>query len=274
MTKQTDFSKIAADFAASVKPETAPDTKADTSGDIVQREEDAAPDMLAQEAADTGMAEPVIAPQVSISDASGGVAGDADAADAPHDAVDADAEPGDATTAVPEVAESEGAADDASDRDGESAATDSADAVEPPVAEVAAINTDGGIFKEFPAAPCQPGEFKVPLCDLLIGDQSPSGVYDFDSGAGEALLHAVQTPDNIAPIVVMKINEDWHVVDGWARVTAMRAQFGNTANVMVRVIEWDGTHNADLYNRFAATFLTLKSRKIDKSILLLQFHRA
>lgn len=274
MTKQTDFSKIAADFAATVKPKTAPDTQADTGGDVDQPKEDAEPDTLAQEAADTGMAEPVIAPQVSISDARGRVAGDADAADAPHDAVDADAEPGDATTPVPDVAECESAADDASDRDGESAATDSADAVDPPVTEVVAIDTNGGIFKEFPGAPFQPGEFKVPLCDLLIGDQSPSGVYDFDSGAGEALLHAVQTPDNIAPIVVMKVSDDWHVVDGWARVMAMRFQFGNTANLLVRVIEWTGAKNADLYNRFAATFLTLKSRKIDKSILLLQFHRA
>lgn len=276
MTKQTDFSKIAADFAASVKPETAPDTKADTSGDIVQREEDAAPDMLAQEAADTGMAEPVSQSEDTISDASAQVAGRAAAEDTttPDNAVHADVGLFDPAPALPDVTQSEGAADDASDRDGESAATDSADAVDPPVAEVAAIDTNGGIFKEFPAAPFEPGEFKVPLCDLLIGDQSPSGVYDFDSGAGEALLHAVQTPDNIAPIVVMKVSDDWHVVDGWARVMAMRFQFGNTANLLVRVIEWTGAKNADLYNRFAATFLTLKSRKIDKSILLLQFHRA
>lgn len=72
----------------------------------------------------------------------------------------------------------------------------------------------------------------------------------------------------------MKVDNDWHVTDGWARVTAFRLQFGNTANVMIRVVEWDGTHDADVYNRFAATFLTLKSRKIDKSILLLQFHLA
>ncbi|PZP11644.1 MAG: hypothetical protein DI607_10455, partial [Sphingomonas hengshuiensis] len=266
MTKQTDFSKIAADFAATAKPKTAPDTQADTGGDVNQPEEDAAPDTLAQEAADTGMAEPATQSEDTISDAGGHVARHAAAEDtaAPDNAIHADVGLFDAAPAVPDVAESEGAADDARDRDGESAATDSADAVEPPVAEVAAISTDGGIFKEFPAAPQRPGEFKVPLCDLLIGDQSPSGVYDFESGAGEALLHAVQTPDNIAPIVVMKVTDDWHVVDGWARVTAMRFQFGNTANVMVRVIEWDGTHNADLYNRFAATFLTLKSRKVDK----------
>ena len=274
MTKQTDFSKIAADFAAAVKPKTSPDTQVDTGGDVDQPEEDAAPDTLTQEAADAGRADPVTQSVDTISDASGRVASDTDAADAHHDAVDADAGPGEATTALPDVAQSEAAADDASDRDGESAATDSADAVDAPVAEVAAIDTDGGIFKEFPAAPFQPGEFKVPLCDLLIGDQSPSGVYDFDSGAGEALLHAVQTPDNIAPIVVMKVSDDWHVVDGWARVMAMRFQFGNTANLLVRVIEWTGAKNADLYNRFAATFLTLNSRKIDRSILLLQFHRA
>jgi hypothetical protein len=140
--------------------------------------------------------------------------------------------------------------------------------------ESAEAKTDGGLFVDFPAAPSQPGEFKVALCDLLIGVQSPGGIYDFDSGAGEALLHAVQTPENIAPIVVTKVDNDWHVIDGWARVTAMRFQFGNTANLLVRAIEWDGTHDADLYNRFAAAFLTLKSRKIDKSILLRQFHVA
>jgi len=148
VTKQTDFSKIAADFAASVKPETAPDTKADTSGDIVQREEDAAPDMLAQEAADTGMAEPVSQSEDTISDASAQVAGRAAAEDTttPDNAVHADVGLFDPAPALPDVTQSEGAADDASDRDGESAATDSADAVDPPVAEVAAIDTNGGIF--------------------------------------------------------------------------------------------------------------------------------
>lgn len=130
------------------------------------------------------------------------------------------------------------------------------------------------IFKGFPAAPVQPGEFQLPLCDLLIGKTSDGGVYDFDAGAAETLCHAVKVPEAIAPVVVTRSGDAWHVTDGWARVKAFRAQFGNTANVMVRVIEWDGTCDDALYNRFAATFLTLKSRKIDKSVLLRQFHLA
>jgi hypothetical protein len=130
------------------------------------------------------------------------------------------------------------------------------------------------IFKGFPAAPHQPGEFQVPLCDLVIGNTSDGGIYDFDAGAAESLRHAVQAPQTIAPVVVTKSGDTWHVTDGWARVEAFRAQFGSTANVMVRVIEWNGTRDEALYNRFAATFLTLKSRKIDKSILLRQFHLA
>lgn len=130
------------------------------------------------------------------------------------------------------------------------------------------------IFKGFPAAPHQPGEFQLPLCDLVIGNTSDGGMYDFDAGAAESLFHAVKVPEAIAPVVVAKAGDAWHVIDGWARVKAFRAHFGNTANVMVRVIEWDGTRDDALYSRFAATFLTLKSRKIDKSILLHRFHLA
>ena len=137
-----------------------------------------------------------------------------------------------------------------------------------------ATDVDSDIFKGFPAAPRQQGEFQLSLRDLVIGKASDGGVYDFDAGAAESLRHAVKVPENIAPIVVTKTGDIWHVTDGWARVEAFRTQFGNTDNVMVRVIEWDGTRDDALYNRFAATFLTLKSRKIDKSILLRQFHLA
>lgn len=143
-------------------------------------------------------------------------------------------------------------------------------AIEPAPRPAAATD----IFKGFPAAPHQPGEFQLPLCDLVIGNVSDGGTYDFDAGAAESLVHAVKVPEAIAPVVVTKAGDAWHVTDGWARVKAFRVQFGNTANVMVRVIEWDGTRDDALYNRFAATFLTLKSRKIDKSILLRLFHLA
>lgn len=128
------------------------------------------------------------------------------------------------------------------------------------------------IFEGFPAAPREPGEFELPLCDLVIGEISEGGSYYFDEGAGESLCHAVQAPETIAPIVVMKTADKWHVIDGWARVMAFRVQFGNTANVMVRVVEWDRSPDDALYNRFAQTFLTLRSRKIDKSLLLFEFY--
>lgn len=156
------------------------------------------------------------------------------------------------------------------DGDRHAGALASPDAMEP--ASLAIAATD--IFKGFPAAPNQPGEFQLPLCDLVIGATSDGGVYDFDAGAAESLRHAVKVPESIAPVVITRSGDAWHVTDGWARVEAFRAQFGNTANVMVRVIEWDGTRDDALYNRFAETFLTLKSRKIDKSILLRRFHLA
>lgn len=132
--------------------------------------------------------------------------------------------------------------------------------------------TAADIFEGFPAAPREPGEFKLPLCDLVIGEISEGGSYNFEEGAAESLCHAVQVPETIAPIVVIKTADAWHVIDGWARVMAFRFHFGNTANVMVRVVEWDRTRDDALYKRFAQTFLTLKSRKIDKSLLLLEFY--
>ncbi len=144
----------------------------------------------------------------------------------------------------------------------------SSEASEPAAPPAAATD----IFEGFPAAPFEPGEFQLPLCDLVIGEISEGGSYYFDEGVGESLCHAVQAPETIAPIVVMKTAERWHVIDGWARVMAFRFQFGNTANVMVRVVEWDRSPDDALYKRFAQTFLTLKSRKIDKSLLLFEFY--
>lgn len=238
MADQTDFIQIAADFAATPKPIDSAADGAAAEGDI------SVDDNSAQEAS---MAM-VLPAGVIGSEPDPSVRDDIEAHDTTGEAVHAESDGTDTQIAFDEDVEAE-----------------------PATIELA---TNTNIFGSFPAAPFQRGEFQVPLCDLFIGDQSPSGVYDFDSGPGEALLHAVQTPETIAPLVVMKVNDDWHVLDGWARVTAMRFQFGNTPNLLVRVIEWDGTHNAELYKRFAATFLTLKSRKIDKSILLRQFHLA
>lgn len=70
------------------------------------------------------------------------------------------------------------------------------------------------IFKGFPAAPHLPGEFQLPLCDLVIGNTSDGGMYDFDAGAAESLFHAVKVPEAIAPVVVAKAGDAWHVTDG------------------------------------------------------------
>jgi hypothetical protein len=256
VTDQTDFTQIAADFAAALKPVDAPDDLA------AVRDATAADDIASDEEG-----EAVILPGDDI---------DPDTTTAVGDEAETDETTVSQGSAGPAASEKSLTQEKrAGDADGNfEGGTAHLVGGDPLGTESAETRTDGGIFAEFPAAPRQPGEFKVTLCDLLIGDQSPGGIYDFDSGAGEALLHAVRTPENIAPIVVMKVDNDWHVVDGWARVTAMRFEFGNTANFPVRAIEWNGTHDAGLYNRFAATFLTLKSRKIDKSILLLQFHLA
>lgn len=134
------------------------------------------------------------------------------------------------------------------------------------------LATSTDTFEGFPAAPREPREFLLPLCDLRIGEISEGGAYNFEAGAAESLCHAVKAPETIAPIVVMKTADVWHVIDGWARVMAFRFQFGNTANVMVRVVQWDRSRDEALYKRFAQTFLTLKSRKIDKSLLLFEFY--
>lgn len=256
MTDQTDFTQIAADFAAALQPVGATDDPAadrdDTPPHDIASDEEGNAAILPGDDVDPDT-------MLAISD-------EAETEETTVSQGSADPAASDMS-----LTQEEPAGDADGDVEGSTAHLVGGDPLE---TESAEIRTDGGLFADFPAAPSQPGEFKVALCDLLIGDRSPGGIYDFDSGAGEALLHAVQTPENIAPIVVMKVKEDWHVVDGWARVIAMRYQFGNTANLLVRAIEWDGTHDADLYNRFAATFLTLKSRKIDKSILLRQFHLA
>lgn len=255
MADQTDFTQIAADFAACLKS--------------------AAPrDNGAQSINDTGAAEEAaVAGPVAVKDQPDPLPGDdteGSNAPLPQNGIDADTRSSDPLKSIEKLAEANIPAESEQDRNGANAVTGDLDAAEP----MAEAGTNGGIFSGFPAAPHQHGEFTLPLCDLVIGETSDGGACDFDCGAGEPLLHAVLTPHNIAPIVVMKTGDLWHVIDGWARVEAFRAQFGNTANILVRVVEWDGTRNDALYARFAATFLTLKSRKIDKSILLYKFHIA
>jgi hypothetical protein len=267
MTDQTDFTQIAADFAANLTPANPAATEAKIDNGPAPVEETEATLTMAGDAAAVDVAKGVNADHDSVH----GDVAETDAAVLP-DTIDARVRPIDAEPSIKEGLGAEAAAEAANDSDdGSTARDDGPDAAWP---MLAATGAEGGIFNGFPAAPLQPGEFQLPLCDLVIGETSDGGAYDFDSGTGESLLHAVLTPQNIAPIVVMKTGDAWHVTDGWARVTAFRSQFGNTDNVMVRVVMWDGTRNDALYNRFAATFLTLKSRKIDKSILLFQFHAA
>lgn len=131
------------------------------------------------------------------------------------------------------------------------------------------------ILGTFPPAPFVEGEFRLQLPELQIGAASGwRGDYNFESGPGRSLFSAAIAPDSLAPIAVMKVNSAWHVVDGWARVEALRRQFGDTANIMVRVVLWTGSEKDALYSRFAAEFLGLGSKKIDKARLLLQFHEA
>ena len=258
MTDQTDFIQIAADFAAHLE-------RVDTTDDGMVTEIDAAegtahgnvdkPSTLSVDASEH-QADPAVSDDIET----GEVADWQDPAEA--------AAP---ETSPPEEAGADNEAEIARDSEGTNTVSSGKDVAESTAAETA---TDCDIFKGFPAAPHQPGEFQLPLCDLFIGKTSGGGVYDFDAGAAESLCHAVKVPEAIAPVVVTRSGDAWHVTDGWARVKAFRTRFGNTANVMVRVIEWDGTRDDALYNRFAAIFLTLKSRKIDKSVLLRQFHLA
>ena len=253
MADQTDFTQIAADFARSPEPNGRDNVEAaadgDTSADGTPADDGGEAEVLPADAM-VGENGPAVSDDVK--------ARDTDVPQVSDDGADSETPPMEKKPADD--------ADGEIDGDGSLMVSDAS-------ARSASAETSG-IFDAFPAAPCQPGEFKVPLCELVIGERSPAGVYDFDGGAGESLLHAVQTPEAIAPLVVTKVNDEWHVLDGWARVTAMRFHFGNTANILVRVVEWDGTRNDALYDRFAATFLTLKSRKIDKSILLREFHLA
>lgn len=130
------------------------------------------------------------------------------------------------------------------------------------------------VLSGFPAAPFVHGEFRVALPELQIGNGDGRRNYNFESGPGRSLVHAALSPDSLAPIFVMQVDGVWHVVDGWARVTALRQQFGDSANIMVRAVRWAATAKDALYARFAGQFLQLGSRKIDKATLLLGFHRA
>ena len=273
MADQTDFTQIAADFAASLQPAAPNDAGAMCADDLapfevdersVSKAENAsgkeasqAPGPLASTLGHEADAEPDNAP------------GQANASPLPS------SDDADASTLERDTLPSEaGDADTKDDDIGDASDLRQRPKTEPTAPVVPVAGNDADIFSRFPAAPYQSGEFTLPLSDLVIGEHSAGVIYDFDSGAGESLLHAVQVPENIAPITVMKSGDEWHVTDGWARVNAMRLQFGNTANILVRVVEWDGTRNEALYRRFAAEFLSLKSRKVDKAMLLRQFHLA
>lgn len=142
-------------------------------------------------------------------------------------------------------------------------------------AELPLAASDGGVsvIGGFPPAPPVPGEFRLVLNVLAIGKHAIRSDFDFDTGPGKALLHAVVDIDSIAPITVMESDGGWHVVDGWLRVLAMRTQYGDTANVMVRVVKWEGSAEHAVYDRFQHEFLGLASRKVEKARLLLQVHR-
>lgn len=124
----------------------------------------------------------------------------------------------------------------------------------------------------FPSSPPQAGEFEIPVSELQIGSSVLSDDFSLEKGPGKFLVHAAADPASLTPIKVKKIGDVYHVVDGWLRVRAVRIQHGNTANVMVRAVLWDGSEKDALYHRFEAEFLQIGKRKIDRSNLLLQFH--
>jgi hypothetical protein len=122
-------------------------------------------------------------------------------------------------------------------------------------------------------SPPQEGEFLIPAPQLTIGSYVLRDDIDFSKGPAKILAHAAGNLASLTPIKVKKIGDVYHVVDGWLRVMAIRFQHGNTANVMVRAVPWDGSEKDALYHRFEAEFLQIGTRKIDKSCLLLQFRR-
>lgn len=122
----------------------------------------------------------------------------------------------------------------------------------------------------FPLPPPQQGEFLVPLTQLVIGKSRDH--VDFSKGPAKCLAHAALNPASLSPVEVKKIGDLYHVIDGWLRVMALRFQHGDTANVMVRAVPWDGSEKDAVYRRFDEDFLKLAKRKIDKSCSLLEFH--
>jgi plasmid maintenance system antidote protein VapI len=122
----------------------------------------------------------------------------------------------------------------------------------------------------FPLPPLQQGEFLVPLTQLVIGKSRDH--VDFSKGQAKCLAHAALNPASLSPVEVKKIGDLYHVIDGWLRVMALRFQHGDTANVMVRAVPWDGSEKDAVYRRFDEDFLKLAKRKIDKSCSLQEFH--
>lgn len=121
----------------------------------------------------------------------------------------------------------------------------------------------------FPSWPPVANEFRINLDQVEIGKDHTRRDYDFDSGIGKSLLHAAMDPDRLAPIMVMLIGNVWYVVDGWARVLALRHQHkDNNPQIAIRAVSWEGTKEDLVLHRFGQIFLTLGSKRIELARLL------
>jgi hypothetical protein len=63
----------------------------------------------------------------------------------------------------------------------------------------------------------------------------------------------------------MPIENIRYVIDGWARVLALRLQHEDDPAVLVRVVQWTGTEKEAVYQRFSQTFLALASTPIESA---------
>ncbi|WP_174292041.1 hypothetical protein [Sphingomonas bacterium] len=134
-----------------------------------------------------------------------------------------------------------------------------------PAAESKETEALDGASAVFPLSPLVEGEFTVPLDQLVIGADHPRRRYDFENGVGKALFHAALDPAALTPILVLLFENIWYVIDGWARVLALRLQHEDNPAVLVRGVRWTGTAETAVYQRFSQSFLTLASAPIERA---------
>lgn len=87
-----------------------------------------------------------------------------------------------------------------------------------------------------------PGEFELSLSDLHDWKYHCAAMSRQSDGADAGLIAAAFTPDLIQPLVVIKRDDDTHVVkDGRRRLQALRAALHNKMDTKVRCVLYHGT---------------------------------